>query len=372
VTNPPARRRARARIAASALAALATGGIVLGACSREPPRFVPPDGDSTLVVQADSFALLVADALERWDAREGDAAAPPTARLLLDDLRRHPDRRLVDRARTFLDSCGFGAEVAGSVDVVAANLFSRADPTGGSWPYLFWREAATVGHQQVEGAGMRLLDLAVQPAAAGQTAGEAVTGPQQVAAIFTRSSSRGPQPVVIAWRRPPAGKRWTLAQTLGPDSLGGTGVVDFVAQPGGGAGLEARTYRPTAGFDECPTCPHVHRLAFFEWSVDGFRKTSEEAVPSPYESFVQLIAALSVNDREMALRLVLDPLVLQTAEQYEWGMSKGIWRVAPGTDESSSEMTFFRGRQEAYKVRFTSRDGRWLITDLYPTQRSVD
>jgi hypothetical protein len=49
-----------------------------------------------------------------------------------------------------------------------------------------------------------------------------------------------------------------------------------------------------------------------------------------------------------------------------------LWRVAPGTDESASEMTFFRGRREAYKVRFASRDGRWIVTDLQPTQRSVE
>lgn len=279
----------------------------------------------------------------------------------------------MDRARTFLDSCGFSAEVTGSVDIALANFFSRADPAGGSWPYLIWRDGEVIRHQPVEGRGMRLLDLAVGPSAAGSVSDPAAgSAPQQAAAIYARASSRGQQPVVIAWRRPPDGKRWTLAQTLGPDSLGGVGVVEFVVQPGGGTGIEARTYRPTAGFDECPTCPHIHRTLRFDWSTDGFHKVSEEAAPSPYQAFVQLIAALSVNDREMAQRVVADPLLLDTAEQYEWGRSKGLWRVAPGADESATEMTFFRGRREAYKVRFAARDGRWMVTDFQPTQRSVE
>ena len=249
--------------------------------------------------------------LEQWEAQDGPAAAPATARLLIDDLRRHPDRRLADRARTFLDSCGFSAEVAGGVDIAVANFFSRSDPAGGSWPYLIWRDGEVIRHQSVEGSGMRLLDLAVGPALAGS--GADAVGPQQAAAIYARASSRGQQPVVIAWRRPPTGKRWSLAQTLGPDSLGGVGVVEFVVQAGGGTGIEARTYRTTAGFDECPTCPHIHRTLRFDWSVDGFHKVSEEAAPSPYLAFVQLIAALSVNDREMAQRVVADATLLDTA-----------------------------------------------------------
>lgn len=374
---PPIPRRPwpAARPAIASVATLVFALVGLAGCGRQPPRFVPPGADSTLAVMSDSFAVLVGDALEQWEAQDGPTAAPATARLLIDDLRRNPDRRLADRARTFLDSCGFSAEVSGSVDIAVVNFFSRADPAGGSWPYLVWRDGEVLRHQPVEGSGMRLLDVAIGPAPAGLGSGAdpaAPSGPQQAAAIYARAGSRGLQPVVIAWRRPPAGKRWSLAQTLGPDSLGGVGVVEFMVPPGGGTGIEARTYRPTAGFDECPTCPHIHRTLRFDWGSDGFHKVSEEAAPSPYQAFVQLIAALSVNDREMAQRVVADPGLLDTAEQYEWGRSKGLWRVAPGADESATEMTFFRGRREAYKVRFASRDGRWMVTDFQPTQRSVE
>jgi hypothetical protein len=334
--------------------------LALGACGREPPRFVPAAADSS-AVGADSFAVLVGDAIEQWESQDGGSAGPATARLVLDDLRRHPDQRMAERARTFIDSCGFSAELAGSVDLAAVSFFSRSDPGGGSWPYLFWREEGLVRSQSVEGSGMRLLDLAVR-----------VGEPVQAAAIYSRASARGQQPVAIVWRRTQDGRRWSMVQTLGPDSLGGVGTAEFVGQSDGGTGLEARTYRVTAGFDECPTCPHIYRTLRYEWGSEGFRKSSDETVNSPYYTFVQLITALSVNDREMAQRLVSDPVLLDTAAQNDWAASKGLWRVAPGTDESSSEMTFFRGRREAYKVRFANRDGRWQVTDLHPTQRSVE
>jgi len=352
----------------AAFVLLAPALLALGACTRKPPQFVPPGADSSAAVGADSFAVLVGRALELWDTQDGANAAPATARLLLDDLRRHPDQRPGDRARTFVDSCGFSAEVAGSVDLAAVSVFSRSDPGGESWPFLFWRDGNAVNFQAIEGNGMRLLDLALRPREAGAPADM----PQQAAAIYGRTGPRGQQPVVIAWRRPVDGKRWTLAQTLGPDSLGGVGTAEFVGQAGGGTGLEARTYRTTAGFDECPTCPHIHRTLRFDWGPDGFHKTSEEVAASPYYTFVQFIAALSVNDREMAQRLVSDSSLLDAAGQSEWGKAKGLWRLAPGTDESAEEMIFFRGAREAYKVRFASRDGRWIITDLHPTQRSVE
>ena len=304
-------------VRAAGLVFMAVGLVALAGCGRQPPKFVPAGSDSVQAVTSDSFAIFVGRALDHWESQDAEAA-PATARLLLDDLRRHPDRRLADRARTFVDSCGFSGEVAGGVDLAAVNLFSRSDPGGESSPYLVWRDGDAVRSQPIEGSGMRLLDLAVRPP--GDAGGE----PQQVAAIFGRSSSRGQQPVVIVWRRPGGGQRWMLAQTLGPDSLGGVGVVEFVAQPGGGTGLEARTYRTTTGFDECPTCPHIHRTLRFAWPATGLQKTGEEAAPSPYRSFVRLIAALSVNDREMAMQVLSDPSLLEVAQRYEWGSAKGM------------------------------------------------
>ena len=359
----------RARVAACLVGMLA-GLAAVAACSRQPPRFVPPNADSSLAVKPDSFAVLVGMALDQWESDGGAPAAQATARLLLDDLRRHADGPLADRARTFLDSCGFSAEVVGGADLMAVNLFSRSDPTGGAWPNLFWRDGESVRLQALEGGGMRLFDVAARGADEG--GGGSGSDLSQVSAIFGRASNRGQQPVVIVWRRSAGSNRWALSQTLGPDSLGGVGVAEFVPQGAGPVGLEARTYRRTPGFDECATCPHIHLTLRFAWARGGWDKASEETAASPYYAFVQLITALSAGDRELAQRLVADPSLLEAADRYELGRAKGLWRVAPGTDESAEEMTFFRGPREAYKVRFAPHEGQWMVTDLQPAQRSIE
>lgn len=354
------------------LVTLAAGLAALSGCSRQPPRFVPPDADSTAAASSDSFAVHVDQARDLWESQPGADVASMTVRLLLDDLRRHPDRPLAERCRTFIDSCGFSAEVAGVGSVAAANFFARSDPAGGAWPYLIWGEAKGVHAQALEGSGLRLLDLTTRGRPGEGLEGVDGAEPAQVAAIFARMDSRGQQPVALVWRRPPGAATWSLTQTLGRDSLGGIGVAEFLMRPDGNPGLEARTFRPTPGFDECATCPHIYRTLRFDWQPTGFKRASEDVATSPYYSFVQLIAALTVDDREMALRFLADPSLLDAAREYDFGRSKGLWRVAPGTDETAEEMTFFRGTREAYKVRFALRGGQWVVTDLQSTQRTVE
>jgi hypothetical protein len=355
--------------AAVAVLVVAAGLGALPGCGREPPRFIPPGADSAASALQDSLAARVDQVRGQWEGQGSAAAAASTAALLTDDLRRHPDRAVAERGRAFLDSCGFSAEIAGVGDMAAVNFFARSDPAGGAWPYIVWREGEVVRSQALEGSGMRLLDFTSRGDPA-EGAGDAAD-PPQVAAIFARTSTRGQQPVVIVWRRPPGGS-WSLVQTLGPDSLGGVGSAEFFQGADGAPGLEARTYRSTPGFDECATCPHIYRTLRFEWRRGGFGRVSEEVAISPYHSFVQLVAALSVNDREQALRYLADPSLLETLQSMDWSRARGVWRMAPGADESAEEMTFFRGTREAYKVRFASHGGQWVITDLQPTQRTVE
>jgi hypothetical protein len=343
------------------------GLLLLAGCNRQPPKFVPASSDSTGGggASADSFGVRVSAALERWESQPGEDAAAMTAALLLEDLRRHPDRALATRARTLLDSCGFSGEVAGAGDVAAVNLFARSDPSGSAWPTLYWRDGSTVRSQSVDGSGMRLVDVAWRPA------GDDPRGGGQAALLFTRTGARGQQPVVLVWRRPAGATSWSLSQTLGPDSLGGTGTARFLPAPDG-AQIEARTFRSNPGFDECATCPHVFHTLRLVWGNDGFSKRGEVPATSPYATFVGLITALKVGDREMAARRVSDPTLLDSADRYEWGRATGTWRVAPGTEEDASEMVFFRGNREAYRVRFTQRGLDWVITDLQPVDRSIE
>ena len=92
-----------------------------------------------------------------------------------------------------------------------------------------------------------------------------------------------------------------MVQTLGPDSLGGVGTAEFVGQSDGGTGLEARTYRVTAGFDECPTCPHIYRTLRYEWGSEGFRKSSDETVNSPYYTFVDRFDMLGTGSNNVPM-----------------------------------------------------------------------
>jgi hypothetical protein len=66
-------------------------------------------------------------------------------------------------------------------------------------------------------------------------------------------------------------------------------------------------------------------------------------------------------------------MVLELAKRYSMDVpARGIWRVAPATDESATDMVFFRGQQEAYRVSFDSRGGDWVITGIVPTASSVE
>jgi len=338
-------------------------------CDRT-PRFVPAGEDSTAVRPADSLAAYVQEARESWESSDRqDEAGSLTARLLLDDARLHPADPLARRMRTFLDSLALGAEVVGRGSLAVVNLFARSDPAGASWPYLFWREDEDVHQQGLEGGGMRLLDL-LPSDGSGEAQSE---DPLHLAVLFTRAAGGGQQPLVFVWRKLPGGPSWRLVQSLGPDSLGGVGSAAFNATPSSdGVVLESRTHLPTPRFDECATCPHIYRTRRFAWGPTGLASVSEEIETSPYYAFVRFVQALALNDREMAERFVADPSLIEAALGYDWGLSRGLWRLSPGNEGRSEHLVFFRGRQEAYRVHFARRSGDWAITGFEPTSRSIE
>jgi hypothetical protein len=368
----PARRPAPVFPAVVFLAVLgATIGGALSGCSRQ-PRFVPASADSSLAVAPDSLAEQVRILNERWSAAGGgEEAARLTAQVLLQDLR----ARLAEgsqaawegRARALLDSLDVGAEFASAGCALAVNFFSRSDPTAGSWPWVFWCGGATVQAQAVEGAGMGLVGLAARGL---PSEGAALGSAPGVAALFARRAAGGQQPLLLAWRV--AGERLELAQTLGPDSLGGVGTGAFGASGDSVAVLTTRTWRPTPRFDECATCPHVYHERRFQWAPEGFVRIEDVLVPTPYVTFVQLIQALAAGDRDGAMERVTRPALVESARRAGWATVKGSWRAAPGSEERGDELVFYRGVSEAWKVRFERQGPGWRMDSFEATTRAIE
>ena len=346
------------------LGVLALAG--LASCDRT-PRFKTGDADSTAAVPADSNAIYVQLARERWESPEtGEEAADLTARVVLQDLRNRPKEPLAERARDLVDSLSFGAETAGGGNFVVANLFARSNPSAGSFPYLIWRDGTTAHYQALEAGGMHLAGaVAEQPGGPG-------SGGARVAALFTRIGPSGQQPYAFVWQRPPEGASWRLAQSLGADSLGSVGSARFVEPGSDGAVMMSRATIPARGFDECATCPHVYRLPLFGWGGPGLVAVGEEIEHSPYYAFVKLIQALAASDRSAAEPWVADPSILDAAIGHEWGAGKGLWRLAPGTSPNAHELVLFRGSQEAYRVHFAPKNDDWVVTAFEPTSRSIE
>jgi hypothetical protein len=359
MTHPRPGRLTTGLLACLALASLA-------ACDRS-PRFKPADADSTARVPPDSNATYVQMARVRWDDPEqGGEAADLTARVLLQDLRNHPSAPIYDRARELLDSLTFGVETGGGTSFVLTNLFARSNPSAGSYPYLFWREAGATHSQPLEAGGMHLVGAVAEPP------GQSGTPGTRIAALFSRVSSAGQQPFAFVWQHPPGAASWRLVQSLGSDSLGSIGSARLTYPDPSGVVLVSRATVPARGFDECATCAHVDRMRSFRWGEPGLVLAGEEIERTPYYTFVELIQALVANDRNEAARWVADPSLVDAAITAGWGISKGSWRLAPGTPATDHDLVLFRGPQEAYRVHFSPRGEDWIVTGFEPTTRSVE
>lgn len=347
-----------------ALRSLAMMTLLLAAatgCGDRKPRLVPAAADS-LSAANDSLSILSRLAVSSWDTGPSDQAAAISARVVRMRLEADPSGDWNQSARALLDSLGIAAEVAGSDRAAVVNLFLRTEVEGGSWPYFFWSEGSEVRMQTLEGRGMRLLDATVrgfQDGAAGDSA--------QLAVLWGRKAGAGQQPLLLTWRHARGG-RWDLAQTLGPDSLGGTGAGQFADRR-----LITKTFKSTPWFDECTTCPHVYHERRFHWGPQGFVRDDDRVVPSPYASFTAFVSALIAGDRDQAVRYVADPSLVEFARRYEWhDPALGRWRAAPGTETNASEMVFFRGRSDAFRVTFQGRGDNWVLLGFEATTRSLE
>jgi hypothetical protein len=354
--RPLARRSHGALVAFLALIAC----VPLGACNRT-PRLIPAGADSTLTVSPDSIVVFMRQAVRLWDEDRLEDAAFLTAAVMHADLRSRPPDTWLARSSSLLDSLNIGSETVEAECAVVVNLFSRADPTGPSWPFVFWCVGDTLQHQALEGRGMRLMNVVVR----------GVSEPdsdQVLAVLYGRHGPGGDQPVLFAWKRSPGG--WSMVQTLGPDSLGGTGTGQFESF-GGATDLVTTTYRTAEGFQECPACPHLHRERRFRWQDGAFRIVSESLTQTPYAAFVQFVQALQSADYVGAMTHASDRDVLEQAVHFGWARSLEPWRAAPGTQDRATEMVMFHGQRDAYRVWFESFGERWVLTSIDTTTRGI-
>jgi len=350
----------RMLLMSAAIVLLACAALVPG-CDRK-PRLVPADNDSTTAIPDDPYEIMVRNAGRLWDAGSAEDAAALTARVLRVDLRDLPPETWEKRAVSLLDSMNVGAEVESDECAIVANLFSRANPTGASWPFVVWCEADSARQQPLEGQGLRLLQFAARD----------VNGPAErrgLAVLFGRGVAAGVMPTLLVWKA--AGSGWKLVQTLGPDSLGGTGSGRFDRSPEA-IDLVTMTFRVSSGFTECASCPHVETERRFRWQGDTFVRVDEKVTQTPYATFVKFIQSLRAADYVSALGFVSDRNVLERALEYGWSRDRILWRVAPGTEERSRQMTFLHGQTEAYRVWFEPRGEGWAISSVDTTGRTLD
>ena len=328
-------------------------------CSRKATLMQEQPGAAS-TVSADSTARLLRDAQQAWDAQSDDAhAASLTLAAVHLDLLGRPPATWRSRAEDLLDSLGIGVETAGGPCAMIVNVFVRSDPSRGSWPALYWCDGPNVRWQETEGLAHRGADSAAKGS------------PVRVAALFARTRGGRQEPLLLVWARRSKDAHWKVAQTLGADSLGGAGTASFETSADTSIDLVTRTFRTPRGFDECNTCPHLVREHRFRWRASGFERIADQEVPSTYATFVRLIAALQ-QDSPGAAALVTNPGLIDLAKQYEWNRSKGTWRVAPGTEEAGSVLTFFRGGQEAYRVTFEPSGDDWVINGIQSVPRTVE
>lgn len=338
-------------------------------CHRK-PDIVPASPSDSIQVSSDSGTVGLRTLGERWESSDQAAdAARLTGQVVLEDLRAHarlePQLVWIDRERALLDSLGVGVELSAARCVLGANFFSRANPDGGSWAWLFWCGKDAIQGQPVPGGGMTLMGVAGR-GLYGQS--PSPPGEPAVAVLFGRRGITGPQPLLNVYRS--NGSTLALAQTLGPDSLGGSGTGEFQSR-GDTVQLVTRTFRPTPRFDECPACPHVTRVHRFAWLPGGFARVSDATVPTPYASFVELIGALTTGNLELAQARVADPALIDVARRAMWDQPHGTWRVAPQTDANATEIVFYRGAKDAWRVHFTRHADQWVVAAFEPTERSA-
>jgi len=127
---------------------------------------------------------------------------------------------------------------------------------------------------------------------------------------------------------------------------------------------------PDTLFEPCTSCPkRVIEEVYTERKSPGFELHDSRLLQTPHEVFILFVHLLLQHNLTAAARLLLRPARLPGALGMGWSTrrSPGTWKLELAEEEHWPTWLQFRFRgphgTEHYLVRFTQKDGRWIIED---------
>jgi hypothetical protein len=265
-----------------------------------------------------------------------------------------------------LDSLGFDTEIISDPALPNFMLLVVRNPfrvTASAMGYMFWRRGDNLLQQGVELRGGQSPQMRVW-----------WTGERDASykwAILDRSHHDTTVMRFFLFRLSADGGLWVPAQYEGngPD-LGDAHTAGFEDVNGDGLPEVVSWSDAPADtlFEACTGCPRrlIERI-YTERKDEGFALNDSRLVPAPYSMFVLFIRLLVDHNHPAAARLLYRPAKLDEAIGWGWGTRRapGTWKLEMTENESWPRWLQFRFRGvrgvERYVVRFTQKDGRWLI-----------
>ena len=125
---------------------------------------------------------------------------------------------------------------------------------------------------------------------------------------------------------------------------------------------------PDPMFSECPSCPaRLIERTYAERRRAGFEQVDQQMMATPFATFIDFVHALVSQDRAAATRCVVRPQLVDEARKLGWGSRRAdrTWALERTEQERWPRWLGLKFESTSgpkrYVVRFTEKDGRWLI-----------
>lgn len=357
--------RSIALVVLLAVTALAIAGPARSAPPIQP--WIPP--------QADSLLAWSALAKTRFESNTGDSVGganyKPYAlvgnmgRVLLKSLGRSGMRQ-AQAVEDVLDSLGLDTEVAvdpSLPDFVLLIAHNPARPSASSVGFLYWFRGNDLRQQGVLMHGrkprMRVWWTSKTEA------------PYEWAVVTENPSQDGRLNLLLV-RLNETATFWVLLQYDVSGDLGGSGDAQFVDMNHDAIpelSVWTRAEAESVFEAECGDCPHLTHESTYVLRTDGYDLYDRRLLPTPYAAFTLFIRLLQQQNRPAASRLLEKPDRVDEAVVEGWSRrGRGVWKLEYAEpDQPWARWLAFRfaGPKGTvrYIVRFSFKDGRWLIKD---------